>query len=61
MPIIEIKMLEGRTHEQKKQLVYELTQAACRTIDTQADKVRVHIIEMPHDHYAIGGKLISEE
>lgn len=60
MPIIEIKMLEGRTDDQKKALVHELTQAACKTIDTKPEKVRVLITEMPNNHYAIGGKLVSD-
>lgn len=60
MPIIEIKMLEGRTDEQKRALVHELTQAACKTIDTEPQKVRVLITEMPKKHYAIGGKLVAD-
>ena len=53
-------MLEGRTDEQKRALVHELTQAACKTIDTQPEKVRVLITEMPKKHYAIGGILVSD-
>lgn len=60
MPIIEIKMLEGRSDSQKADLVRELTHAACRTIDTNPEKVRVIITEMQKNHYGISGKLVKD-
>lgn len=60
MPIVEVKMLEGRTDDQKRKLVKEITEVVCRTIDSTPEKVRVFINEMPKKHYAIGGVLESD-
>jgi 4-oxalocrotonate tautomerase len=61
MPIVEVKMLEGRTDDQKRKLVKEITEVICRTIDSTPEKVRVFINEMPKKHYAIGGVLESDK
>ena len=34
MPIVEIHLLEGRSEEQKRNLVKEVTEVICRTIQT---------------------------
>ncbi len=60
MPIIEVKMLEGRTDDQKRKLVKEITEVICRTIDSTPEKVRIFINEMPKKHYAIAGVLESD-
>jgi 4-oxalocrotonate tautomerase len=61
MPILEIKMLEGRTDDQKRKLVKKLTDAVCESIDSKPEKVRVIITEMPKKHYAIGGILETDK
>jgi 4-oxalocrotonate tautomerase len=61
MPILEVKILEGRTAEQKKQMIVQLTEALVNTINTTPADVRIHIVEMPKDSYAIAGKFISEK
>ncbi len=61
MPIVEVKMLEGRTDDQKRKLVKEITEVICRTIDSTPEKVRVFLNEMPKKHYAIGGVLESDK
>jgi 4-oxalocrotonate tautomerase len=61
MPIVEVKMLEGRSDDQKRKLVKEITEVICRTIDSTPEKVRVFINEMPKKHYAIGGVLESDK
>jgi 4-oxalocrotonate tautomerase len=60
MPILEVKILEGRTQEQKKQMVVQLTDVLVNTINTTPADVKIHIVEMPKDSYAIAGKFISE-
>jgi 4-oxalocrotonate tautomerase len=61
MPILEVKMLEGRSDDQKRRLVKELTEVICRTIDSKPEKVRIHLNEMPKNNYAIGGVLESDK
>ncbi len=60
MPILEVKILEGRTAEQKKQMVVQLTDVLVNTINTTPNDVKIHIIEMKKDAYAIAGNFISE-
>jgi 4-oxalocrotonate tautomerase len=59
MPLVEIKILTGRTPQQKQQMVEQVTQAIATTIDVPLEKVKIHIVEMPPEHYAVGGKLIQ--
>lgn len=61
MPIINIKMLEGRTIEQKRELVKKVTEAVAQTTGTPAERVSIIIEEMPKHHYASGGILTSDK
>ena len=60
MPFINVKMLEGRTHEQKKALVKAITDAMVDICDTQPDGVMVVIEDVARDHWGRNGKLLSE-
>ena len=60
MPIVEIHMLAGRTVEQKREFAKRVTQVVCETLDSKPEKVRVIMHDMPHDSYAIGGVLVSD-
>lgn len=60
MPFIRVDMLEGRTPEQKRALIRELSETASRVLDTPIDRVRVLINEIPKTHWGIGGKPVSE-
>ena len=46
MPYVTVKMLEGRTEEQKRALVKEVTEAVSRTVNAPAENVTVFIEEM---------------
>lgn len=61
MPYVTVKMLEGRTDEQKKALVEKVTEAVVETTGASVDKVVVFIEEMKKSHYAVAGKLESEK
>ncbi|WP_267912427.1 2-hydroxymuconate tautomerase [Lederbergia citri] len=61
MPYVTVKMLEGRTEEQKKALVEKVTAAVVETTGASTDKVVVFIEEMSKSHYAVGGKRLSDE
>ncbi|GAA0366289.1 2-hydroxymuconate tautomerase [Bacillus horti] len=61
MPYVTVKMLEGRTDEQKKALVDKVTQAVHETTAAPKEKIVVFIEELNKKHYAIDGKLLSEE
>ncbi len=56
MPVIQVNMMEGRTDEQKENLIHELTEACGRALDAPAENVRVLINELPKKHFGIAGK-----
>ncbi|MCC3356285.1 2-hydroxymuconate tautomerase [Bacillus sp. REN16] len=62
MPYVTVKMLEGRTEEQKKALVEKVTAAVSETTGAAEEKIVVFIEEMTKNHYAVAGKrLIDQE
>ncbi len=61
MPFINVKMLEGRTHEQKKALVKAITDAMVETCGAKADGTMVVIEDIPRDHWGRNGQLLSEQ
>lgn len=60
MPIINIHMLSGRTNGQKRALVRAVTDAVTSTLMVKEEKVKIIIIEMKPNGYAIAGKLIMD-
>lgn len=55
MPIVTVKLLEGRTDEQKKALVEQVTAAVVETVNAKPESVTIIIEEMSKAHYAQGG------
>ncbi|KOO49761.1 2-hydroxymuconate tautomerase [Viridibacillus sp. FSL E2-0187] len=55
MPIVTIKMLEGRTDDQKRDLVEKVTAAISESVDAPKENISIIIEEMQKSHYAIGG------
>lgn len=60
MPIAQLYILEGRSDEQKENLIREVTEAMSRSIDAPKERVRVIITEMPKNHFGIGGESASK-
>ncbi|MBL3558760.1 MULTISPECIES: 2-hydroxymuconate tautomerase [Marinobacter] len=60
MPIAQLYILEGRTDEQKENLIWEVSEAMSRTIDSPIERVRVIITEMPKNHFGIAGEPASK-
>ena len=60
MPVVIVEMWEGRTIEQKKQLVEGIT-SSFEKIGTPKELVQIIIKDVPKHNWAIGGKLASEE
>jgi len=61
MPIVQIELLEGRTVEQKRAMVKEVTDAICRTLNATPDAVRIIIRDMKFENYAVAGVLRSDQ
>jgi 4-oxalocrotonate tautomerase len=60
MPEVIIEIAQGRTADQKRALVKEITDAVVRTCNVAADAVTVIIHENPLTEKAKGGVLFSE-
>ncbi|RUL53126.1 MULTISPECIES: 2-hydroxymuconate tautomerase [Lysinibacillus] len=61
MPIVTVKLLEGRTDEQKKALVEKVTEAVVETVNAKPEAVTIVIEEMAKNHYATGGVRASDK
>ncbi|WP_203248408.1 2-hydroxymuconate tautomerase [Sporosarcina beigongshangi] len=61
MPYVTVKMLEGRTEEQKRALCEKVTEAVAETTGAPVENVVVFIEEMPTNHYAVAGKRFSDQ
>lgn len=60
MPVIETTLTEGRTPEQLRRLIDELTVAAIRALDCPIESVRVVLREVPKAHFSVGGVTLEE-
>jgi len=60
MPEIMVFAATGRTTEQKRGLVRDLTDAMVKNFAVPAESVTVQIIESPKDSKAKGGVLFSD-
>jgi len=61
MPIIQVHMFEGRTVDQKRKLVAEMTDAVVKSINVKPEDVRIIIQDMAKYDYSIGGKLVIDK
>ena len=61
MPTLRVDMFEGRTHEQKRALAKELTDACVRAIGVSPESVDILFFDIPKQHWASGGKLWSDK
>ena len=60
MPEIYVYAVEGRTVDQKRGLMQDITAAMVKNYGVPADAVVVTIMEMPKHNKAKGGVLFSE-
>ena len=61
MPTIRVELFEGRTTEQKKNLVQALTKACVETLGSKAEGVDVILYDIKKTDWATGGELWSEK
>lgn len=61
MPIVQMEILKGRTLEQKREMVKEVTGAICKTLSCPPEAVSIIIREMEKEDYAIAGKLFADK
>ncbi|OLN22536.1 hypothetical protein BTO30_09540 [Domibacillus antri] len=59
MPFITVKVLEGKTPEQKRDLVKRMTAAVKESFDVDAEKVFIFFEDLKADDYGKQGELYS--
>ena len=60
MPTYHIEMIEGRTAEQKKKLVEEITRVSVEVLGGTPEMVDILITDVKRENWATGGRLWSE-
>lgn len=56
MPIIQVNLVEGRTLEQKEELIRKMTDLVSDVLDCPVSTVRIIINEMKPEHLGIAGE-----
>jgi len=60
MPLVTMHMYPGRTPEQKAGVVRGITDAVVRELGVKPESVEVLLIEVPREHWAMGGNLAGQ-
>lgn len=61
MPIVTVRLMEGRTVEQKRKLVKDITDAVVKHIQVEPARVIVNFFDMPKHNIAKAGKLYIDQ
>ncbi len=57
MPIVQVEIIEGRTIDQKRQMVKKVTEAMCEALGVLPEAVTIVIRDMPKSNLARAGQL----
>jgi 4-oxalocrotonate tautomerase len=60
VPIAQILILEGRTPEQRREMMRSVTRAIAEALDANPETVRVIIQEVAAESWGVGGIPIKE-
>lgn len=55
MPLIQVDMFQGRSDQQVKVFVEELTATTCRVLGCKAEDVSIIVRDVPPSRWATGG------
>ncbi|HQT27337.1 MAG TPA: 4-oxalocrotonate tautomerase family protein, partial [Burkholderiales bacterium] len=61
MPYVSIRIAGKLTREQKKKIAEEITDTLERIAEKPRSYTYISFDELPHDNWAIAGKLLDEE
>ncbi|WPC17590.1 4-oxalocrotonate tautomerase [Pediococcus inopinatus] len=61
MPLVHIDLIEGRSTDQLRNLVKEVTAAVSKNTGAPAEHIHIVLNEMRPDRYSDGGVLRSDE
>jgi 4-oxalocrotonate tautomerase len=57
MPIIRVEMFAGRTRDQKRALVKELTESFIRTCGSKPEAVQIVLVDVEKEDWGVAGTL----
>ena len=60
MPLVTIKILEGRTVEQKRGMARDVTAAIVKNIGCPATAVQIDILDLKKENISAGGVLFCD-
>lgn len=60
MPLVTIKILEGRTLEQKRAMVRDITDAIAKNIGCPPQAVTIDIVDLKKENISEGGELFYD-
>lgn len=60
MPIIQVQVLEGRSKEQIKGLIEDITEASVKNLEVRPEQVRVIVTEIQDTNWGAGGLTMKE-
>lgn len=61
MPVYHLEMMEGRTVEQKRQLVQEVTRITSEILGCKPEVVSIVITEVKSENWAFAGQLMLDK
>jgi 4-oxalocrotonate tautomerase len=61
MPIVQISMVEGRSPDQLRNLIREVTNSVASTLEAPIDTIKVVLHEVPATHYGSGNHTVAEK
>lgn len=61
MPLVHIDLLEGRTEEQLKVLVKDVTAVISKDANVPEERIHIVLNEMRKDRYSVAGKMVSDK
>ncbi|MES1162248.1 MAG: 4-oxalocrotonate tautomerase [Rhizobacter sp.] len=61
MPTLRVELFEGRSHEQKRTLARELTEACVRVLGGSADGVDILFYDIKRQDWSTAGVLWSDK
>lgn len=60
MPLINIKLLEGRPPEKKELLIQEVTNVVSKVLGAPKQSIRIWIDELEPQHFAVAGESVKK-
>ena len=60
MPVVQVNIKEGRTLDQKRQIVARMTDVLVEVCGAVRERVHVIINEVEEDNWGRGGQLLSD-